>query len=77
MPRMITDPPSTVFESFIIDIIGPFCPKRSLHYYILTVQDLSKFLIAVPFVDQTAEQVAKAFVDHFVLIYEIPQLTSF
>ena len=36
--------------------------------YTLTVKDdLSKFLIAVPLVDQTAEQVVKAFVDHVVL----------
>jgi hypothetical protein len=41
----------------------------------LTVQDdLSKFLIAVPLEDQTAEQVVKAFVDHVVLIYGIPQI---
>ena len=41
----------------------------------MTVQDeLSKFLIAVPLEDQTAEQVAKAFVDHVVLIYGIPQI---
>jgi cleavage and polyadenylation specificity factor subunit 1 len=75
MPLMITETPSTVFEKFSIDIIGPFCPSRSQHHYIFTVQDdLSKFLIAVPLEDQTAEQVAKAFVDHVVLIYGIPQV---
>jgi hypothetical protein len=75
MPLMITDTPSTVFEKCSIDITGPFCPSRSQHCYILTVQDdLSKFLIAGPLEDQTAEQVAKAFVDHVVLIYMIPQV---
>jgi hypothetical protein len=39
MPLMITDTPFTVFEKCIIDIIGPFCPSRSQHCYILTVQD--------------------------------------
>jgi steroid 5-alpha reductase family enzyme len=74
---MITDPPSTVFEKFSIDIMGPFCSSMSQYRYILTVQDLSNFLIAVPFVDQTAEQVAKTFVDHVVFIYGITQLPSF
>ena len=75
MPLMITDTPSTVFENCSIDIIGPFCSSRSQHCYILTVQDeLSKFLIAVPLEDQTAEQVAKAFVNQVVLIYGIPQV---
>jgi hypothetical protein len=75
MPLMINDTPSTVFEKFSIDIVGPFSPSRSQHRYILTVQDdLSKFLIAVPLEDQTAEQVARAFVDHVVLIYGIPQV---
>jgi hypothetical protein len=36
--------------------------------------DLSKFLRAVPLEDQTVEQVAKAFVNHIVLIYGIPQV---
>jgi len=75
MPLMITDTPTPVFAKCSIDIIGPFSSRRSQYHYILTVQDeLSKFLIAVPLKDQTAEQVAKAFVDHVVLIYGIPQI---
>ena len=75
---MITDTPFTVFEKCSIDIIGPLCPSRSQHRYILIVQDyLSKFLRAVPLEDQTAEQVAKAFVDQVVLIYRIPQVIFF
>jgi hypothetical protein len=75
MPLTITDTTSTVFEKCSIDIIGPFCSSRSQHRYILTVQDeLSKFLIAIPLEDQTAEQVAKAFVDQVVLVYGIPQV---
>lgn len=75
---MITDTMSTVFEKFCINIISPFCPSMSQHRCILTVQDdLSKFLIAVPFVDQTAEQVAKIFVNHVVLLYGLPQLPRF
>jgi len=75
MPLMINDTTSTVLEKCSIDIIGPFYPSRAQHRYILTIQDeLSKFLIAVPLEDQTAEQVAKAFVDQVVLIYGISQV---
>jgi transposase InsO family protein len=75
MPLMITDMPSTVFEKCSIDIVGPFSPSGSQYHYILTLQDeLSKFLIAVPLEDQTSERVARAFVDHVVLIYGVPQI---
>jgi len=75
MPLVITDTPSTVFEKCSIDIVGPFSPSGSQYRYILTVQDeLSKFLIAIPLEYQTLEQVARAFVDHVVLIYGVPQI---
>jgi len=75
MPLMITDTPTTVFGKCSIDIIGPFSPSRSQYRYIFTIWDaLSKFLIAVSLQDQTAKQVAKAFVDHVVLIHGIPQI---
>jgi cleavage and polyadenylation specificity factor subunit 1 len=75
MPLVIIDTPSAVFETCSIDIVAPFNPSRSGYRYILTVQDvLTKFLVAVPLEDQTAEQVAKAFVENVVLIYGIPQI---
>jgi len=75
MPLVITDTPSTVFEKCSINIVGPFSPSESQYRYILTVQDeLSKFLIAIPLEDQTSEQVARAFVDHVVLIHGVPQI---
>jgi len=55
--------------------VGRFSPSGSQYRYILTVQDeLSKFLIAIPLEDQTSEQVARAFVDHVVLMYGVPQI---
>jgi hypothetical protein len=57
MPLLITDTPSTVFEKCSIDIISPFCPSRSQHHYILTVQDdLSNFLVSVQLEDQTGSR---------------------
>jgi transposase InsO family protein len=75
LPLTITDTPSTVFEKCTIDIVGPLNLSTLGNRYILTVQDeLSKFLIAVPMGEQTAEDVAKAFVDNVILIYGIPQV---
>jgi hypothetical protein len=74
MPLMITDALAIILEMCSIDL-GPLCPSSSQHHYILTVKDdLLKFLRAVLLEDQTAEQVAKAFVDHIVLICAIPQV---
>ena len=42
--------------------------------YILTCQDnLSKYLIAIPMINQTAEEVTSTFLRHIVLLYGIPQ----
>jgi hypothetical protein len=42
----------------------------------LTVQDdLSEFLISVTMREQSAEEVARAFVDNVILIYGVPQKT--
>jgi hypothetical protein len=70
LPLTITDTPSIVFEKCTIVLVGPLNISMTGNRYILTVQDdLSKFVIAV----QTAEEVAKAFVDNVILIYGIPQ----
>jgi transposase InsO family protein len=75
MPLTITDTPSIVFEKCIVDVVGPISPSQEGNRYILTVQDdLSKFLIAVPLREQTAEEIAKAFVENVVLIYGLPQV---
>jgi hypothetical protein len=67
--------PSTVFEKCTIDIVGPLNYSMIGYHYILTAQDdLSKFLIAVPLAEQSADEVAKAFVDNVILNYGTPQL---
>jgi transposase InsO family protein len=75
LPLTITDTPSAVFEKCTIDIVGPFSPSVTGNRYILTVQDdLCKFLISVPLREQSAEEVARAFVDNVILIYGVPQV---
>jgi transposase InsO family protein len=75
MPLTITDTPAVVFEKCSIDIIGPISVSGSGNQYILTVQDdLSKFLIAVPMKEQTADEVARAFVENVILVYGLPEV---
>jgi transposase InsO family protein len=74
MPSTLTDTPS-VSERCSVHIIGPLSTTVSGNRYILTVQDdLSKFLIALPMKEQTAEEVLKAFVDNVILVYGLPQV---
>jgi hypothetical protein len=74
LPLSITDNPSTVFEKCTIDIVGPLSPSMTGNRYILTVQDdLSKFFIATPLIEQSEGDVARAFVDNVVLIYGTPR----
>jgi hypothetical protein len=73
LPLTVTDTPSTVLKKCTIVIVGPLSPSMTGNRYILTVQDeLSKFLIVVPLSEQTAEEIAKAFVNNVILIYGIP-----
>lgn len=65
----ITDTPSRTFEIMSIDTVGPKIMSDNFRY-ILTVQcDLSKYLIAVPIPTKEARSIAKALVDHVILIY--------
>jgi hypothetical protein len=74
LPLTITDTPYTVFEKCTIDIVGPLSTSIIGYRYILTIQDdLSKFLIAVPLAEQSADEVAKASVDNVILIYGPPR----
>lgn len=66
---VITDTPSTSFETITIDTVGPLRPSNG-YRYILTVQcDLTKFVEAFPIETKEANTVAKAIVEKFILKY--------
>jgi hypothetical protein len=44
---ILTDTPRIAFDKVAIDIVGPLTAKAR-HNYILIVQDLTKFLVAIP-----------------------------
>lgn len=69
-PIIITSIPLTCFESIFIDHVGKINPTVNGYSYILTIIcDLSKFAIAIPVTDTTAEVTAKNLVEQVFLRY--------
>jgi transposase InsO family protein len=73
MPLTITDTKFTPWEKLYLDVVGPLTQTENSMRYVLTCHDnLSKYLIAIPLKNQTAESVTEAFVKNVILIYGIP-----
>jgi hypothetical protein len=73
LPLAITDTKTHPWEKIYLDIVGSLPITEGGMKYILTCQDnLSKYFIAVPIQNQTADEVTNAFVKHIVLVYGIP-----
>ena len=72
-PMVITTTSSRPFERVFLDIVGPLVTTEAGNSYILTMMDdLSKYSLAVPLPNHTANTVAKAFVTNFVCVHGIP-----
>lgn len=74
IPLRETSSSTKPWEKLSIDVVGPINPTSDQgNRYILTVyDDLTKYLIAIPIPDQTADTVAQAFVKNVILIYSSP-----
>ncbi|KAJ8708901.1 hypothetical protein PYW07_013505 [Mythimna separata] len=73
-PMTITTTASTSFEKIYLDIVGPIDRDERGNVYILTLQcELTKFVEAYPLKNKSANEVAKALAENFVLRYGIPQ----
>jgi hypothetical protein len=71
----ITDTQAEPWKKVYVDIVGPFSCTEEGHKYILTCQDnLSKFLVAEPLRNQTAEEVSEALTHRVFLVYGIPNI---
>lgn len=58
-PMKITTTSRRAFEKIFLDIVGPFSKSNSNNMFLLTLQDdLTKYSLAVPLENQTAEVVA-------------------
>jgi hypothetical protein len=76
LPMKITTTPEllVVWEKCALDIVGPLNQTAEVNRYVLTFQDeLSKFTLAIPIVQQDAMTVARAFVKEIILKFRIPQ----
>jgi hypothetical protein len=60
------------FQRCALDVVGPTDVTNKGNRYILTFQDLTKFMAAIPIPTQDAETVAREFVQNIVLKYGIP-----
>lgn len=75
LPLQLTTTPDTIMQKVNIDVVGPINVSANQNRCILTMQDdLTKYLVAVPMQDQTAETIARHFVENLVLIYGCPQI---
>lgn len=74
-PMQITSVASQPFEKIYIDYVGEISPSSSEGFkYILTCQcDLTKYIVAVPTRDCTAETAARALVNNVCLVFGIPK----
>ena len=65
-----TSTPCKSFDIVAIDTIGPFTMSSKGNRYAVTIQcDLSKYVIAIPVPDKSADTIARAVVEGCILIY--------
>ena len=70
---IITDTPMAPLEKVSLDIVGPFTVSKNGHNNILTIQyNFSKYCLAIPLREATAESVADAFIKRFICIFGPP-----
>lgn len=74
-PMQIRSTSSEPFERVYIDFVGEVNPPSEKgHKYIFTATcDLTKFVVATPTYDCTAESAARSFVKHIVLKHNVPR----
>jgi hypothetical protein len=68
-------PPKDVWQTMAMDIMGPLVESgRERNQYILVMGEyLTRYVITAPMPDQTAETVARTFVNNVVLIHGVPE----
>lgn len=73
-PMTITTTASSSFEKVYLDVVGPLDRDDNGNVYILTLQcELTKFVEAYPLKNKSANEVAKALAENFILRFGVPQ----
>lgn len=69
-PNIVTTTPAKPFDVISIDTVGPLPRTNSSNRYCITIQcDLTKYVVIIPVSNKEASTIAKALVEHFILIY--------
>lgn len=72
-PMIISSTANTAFEKIYLDLVGPLQTDSNNFTYVLTLQcELTKYVEAYPLVSKKSEEVAKTFVNNFILRYGVP-----
>lgn len=75
-PMVLTDTPGSSFDKIALDVVGRLPITDSGYEYILTMQDLlTKYALAIPLKDTTAETVARSFINKFICTFGAPKIT--
>ncbi|KAH9633129.1 hypothetical protein HF086_014453 [Spodoptera exigua] len=73
-PIIITTTSNTAFEKIYLDIVGPLDTDNYKNTYILTLQcELTKYVEAYALQTKQANEVARNFVNNFILRYGVPK----
>lgn len=76
-PMVITTTSHTAFEKIYLDLVGPLDTDNYNFSYILTLQcELTKYVEAYPLITKQAPEVARAFVNNFILRYGVPNVIA-
>lgn len=69
-PMILTQTPATAFDVVLVDTIGPLPKTENGNEYIVTlICDLTKYLVTIPIPNKSANTVARAIFEYFVLCY--------
>ena len=67
-------PPDHVWPTMAMDIVGPLATSSKGNCYILVMGEyLTRYTITAPMPDQTAETIARTFIEKIVLQYSVPK----
>lgn len=73
-PMSITTTANSAMEKVFLDVVGPIDRDDNNYSYILTIQcELSKYVEAYPMTSKSSVEIAKNFVNNFILRYGIPE----
>lgn len=73
IPMCVTSTADKCFAKLYVDTVGKLPTTQNNNNYLLTVKDdLSKFVFAIPMVNQTSEEIAEALMTHVFLVVGFP-----